>query len=852
MGLSAQGVDSPTPSTSCLGGHFVLRLDSIVRHLLVLGLVLTTLPSFASSPEAQEEHPMQQGLKAFHAGEFGEASSQLEAALKGELSEVQRGDVRLVLARSLAELGESERVLEVVNAALKDRRRSKTSLSDELWWLKSTALLNLERTREAIRAFGVLAKSVHSSRAIDAALLRAKAFETLSKEGAARKAYRSFMRTWPDAPQALEVKVRLGSLEEARKNYKRARNLYREVVRLAPGGVFAEEAANALAALEARGKKPSQEEAFWYRVEDARFLVKERRFKDAQPLLDGLLSSINRRESKDLYLDVLELQARLLRESGEIKEALALYKRLARQGRRPVGPTRLSHLHGLVGDMETAEKLLRRSNFGKRKYWTAVGDLRVEFGRYADAEKAYMKALGKRRMSDKLAQKIAWVVTRQGKVDEAIERLADVHRRISKKRLWSRYWSGRVLQDAGRNEEALSYFQALREDRPFSYYGVQAYSRIAEIEGNAPQGESANLSASPAPMTPAEGAPLQSTLHWPESPYEAAFHAGTTPSHPAIQHANISAFVERWGKVVPEAKRAAEFHRLGLLKESLEELRVVDSDLRALRKRGWGSLAKRTRSTLLDNRASWKGPGGAPIKYRGRRNRKEARAFKKAAKKDNLKVLLRAAQAALGDPYAIRRSEYEGGHIGRTPTAEQLAAWKRAYPIAFREHVEPNTREHGVPVYFLYSLMTVESTFHPGAISSSNAYGLLQVIPRTGRRIASELALGDWVPERLLEPQMAIKMGSYYVGRLLSKFEGQEPLAAAAYNAGPHRVTTWLSAHSERPMDVFIEEIPFRQARRYTRSVIKHSARYRRIYHGDDGLYVANTLRTNHGAEPNY
>jgi soluble lytic murein transglycosylase-like protein len=303
---------------------------------------------------------------------------------------------------------------------------------------------------------------------------------------------------------------------------------------------------------------------------------------------------------------------------------------------------------------------------------------------------------------------------------------------------------------------------------------------------------------------------------------------------------------------VPEARRAAEYHRVGLFTEALEELRVVDSDLRALRKRGWGSLAKRTRSTLLDNRANWRGPGGAPITYRGRRTRKEARAFRRAARTGDLKVSLRAAQAALGDPYAIRRTVYDAGSIGRGPTPERLDRWKDAYPIAFPSQVAANTREHRVPVYFLYSLMTVESTFHPGAISCSNAYGLLQVIPRTGRRIASELALGDWVPERLLKPPMAIKMGSYYVGRLLAKFEGQEPLAAAAYNAGPHRVTTWLSAHPERPMDVFIEEIPFRQARRYTRSVIKHSARYRRIYHGDDGLYVANTLRTNHGAEPNY
>jgi soluble lytic murein transglycosylase-like protein len=827
-------------------------LGSIVHHLRVCGLLSTSLLCVAAAPVETALPPLERGQAAYLAGEWGDAAQLLQSAVAGELSDMQRGDARLLLARALAGLGESERALAVVNDALADRRKSKTSLTDELWWLKANALLDLDRTRDAMRALKVVAKSVHSGRAIEAELLRAKALESLGRDAAARKTYRSFLRTWPDAPEALEAKVRLGSLEEGRGSYKRARELYRDVVRLAPGGIFAGQASSALEALEARGKKPSADEAFWYRVEDARFLVRERRFSDAQPILSGLLSSINRRESKDLFLDVLELQARLLRESGEIAKALKVYKRLARQGRRPVGPTRMAHLHGLTGDMETAEKLLRRGNFGKRKYWTAVGDFRVEFGRYADAEAAYLKALGKRRISDTLAQKLAWAVTRQGKVDEALKRLAHVGKRLSKKRLWSRYWSGRALQDAGRYDEALTFFTALRNDWPLSYYGIQAYSRMAEVQGVAPGEETANLSVDAPNMTPIGGVQIQSTLHWPQSPYEADFESATTASHPAVQHAAVTEFVEAWGDVVPEAKRAAEFHRLGLLTESLEELRVVDSDLRALRKRGWGSLAKRTRSTLLDNRSSWRGPGGAPIKYHGRRTRKEARDFKRATRNAHLKEALRAAQVALGDPYATRRAVYEGGRIGREPTTKQLATWKAAYPIAFSHYVATNTREHGVPVYFLYSLMTVESTFHPGAISSSNAYGLLQVIPRTGRRIASELSLGDWVPERLLEPAMAIQMGSYYVGRLLNKFEGQEPLAAAAYNAGPHRVTRWLSAHPERPMDVFIEEIPFRQARRYTRSVIKHSARYRRIYHGDDGLYVANTLRTNHGAEPNY
>ena len=76
--------------------------------------------------------------------------------------------------------------------------------------------------------------------------------------------------------------------------------------------------------------------------------------------------------------------------------------------------------------------------------------------------------------------------------------------------------------------------------------------------------------------------------------------------------------------------------------------------------------------------------------------------------------------------------------------------------------------------------------------------------------------------------------------------------AAAAYNAGPHRVAAWLKANPHRPLDVFIEEIPFRQARGYSKSVLKHTARLRHIYYGEQRMYVPNTLIAEHTQYPNY
>ena len=194
----------------------------------------------------------------------------------------------------------------------------------------------------------------------------------------------------------------------------------------------------------------------------------------------------------------------------------------------------------------------------------------------------------------------------------------------------------------------------------------------------------------------------------------------------------------------------------------------------------------------------------------------------------------------------------ERGNLSGAAERIDLERWRAAYPLAWSAHIAAACKLFDVPPAFIYGIMTVESAFHAHAVSISHAYGSLQMIPRTGRRVSSELELPSFTPERLLEPAYGIPMGTQYMGRLLDRFHHQEPLAAAAYNAGPHRVAAWLKANPHRPLDVFIEEIPFRQARGYSKSVLKHTARLRHIYYGEQRMYVPNTLIAEHTQYPNY
>ena len=138
--------------------------------------------------------------------------------------------------------------------------------------------------------------------------------------------------------------------------------------------------------------------------------------------------------------------------------------------------------------------------------------------------------------------------------------------------------------------------------------------------------------------------------------------------------------------------------------------------------------------------------------------------------------------------------------------------------------------------------MTVESTYNPWAISRAGARGLMQVMPHTGGLVADRMTWRNFGPALLYEPEVAIEMSAWYFHQLLEKFNGQLPLAIAGYNAGPHRVALWLRRKGHLPMAEFIEELPYTEAREYTKKVLKYLALNRRIYLGNACVWVGQVI----------
>ncbi len=156
-------------------------------------------------------------------------------------------------------------------------------------------------------------------------------------------------------------------------------------------------------------------------------------------------------------------------------------------------------------------------------------------------------------------------------------------------------------------------------------------------------------------------------------------------------------------------------------------------------------------------------------------------------------------------------------------------AWKLAYPAAYEKIVRDVSRRTAVPAEFIWGIMRAESSYRASAISPVGAMGLMQIMPGTGKQMAYLMKLENFEPAALLNPEVALLVGSSYLQRLLKKFEGEIPLAAAAYNAGPHRVKTWLNLFGNRELDEFIEHIPFVETRNYVKKVVANTLIYKTV-----------------------
>ncbi|MFN3197860.1 MAG: transglycosylase SLT domain-containing protein [Bradymonadia bacterium] len=169
-------------------------------------------------------------------------------------------------------------------------------------------------------------------------------------------------------------------------------------------------------------------------------------------------------------------------------------------------------------------------------------------------------------------------------------------------------------------------------------------------------------------------------------------------------------------------------------------------------------------------------------------------------------------------------------------TEEGAQAFHRAHPRPWSETVDRAARATGLEGEVIWSIMWMESGFDHDVVSRAHARGLMQLLDRTAAKIQRHRNAPTVEAPDLFDPAVNIDLGAWYLAALRDRFEGQVPLYVAAYNAGPKAVDQWLDQlttafeiHGDAgvPIDLFVDRVPFRQARGYIKRFYRLYFMYR-------------------------
>jgi soluble lytic murein transglycosylase len=151
------------------------------------------------------------------------------------------------------------------------------------------------------------------------------------------------------------------------------------------------------------------------------------------------------------------------------------------------------------------------------------------------------------------------------------------------------------------------------------------------------------------------------------------------------------------------------------------------------------------------------------------------------------------------------------------------------FPLTYWDSIRRNATAHDLDPYLVAALIAQESTFDPGAHSPANAWGLMQLVPTTGRRLAKSVGMRRFNTSMLTNADINIRLGTLYFSRLVEQFGGLY-YALASYNAGESRVVRWKTERPGLEEDEFIDDIPFPETQNYVKRILGTAEDYRRLY----------------------
>ena len=158
---------------------------------------------------------------------------------------------------------------------------------------------------------------------------------------------------------------------------------------------------------------------------------------------------------------------------------------------------------------------------------------------------------------------------------------------------------------------------------------------------------------------------------------------------------------------------------------------------------------------------------------------------------------------------------------------------ERRFPLAFSDVFSEKSQAYSISKSLAMAIARRESSFRSDAISSVGATGLMQLMPGTAQYVAKRKVSRN----TLFKVDDNVEYGVQYLRYLMDKLNNNPVLVSASYNAGWRKVLEWLPENDALPVDIWIENIPYKETRAYVKAVMAYQHIYDQQLGGEDNIF---------------
>ena len=163
---------------------------------------------------------------------------------------------------------------------------------------------------------------------------------------------------------------------------------------------------------------------------------------------------------------------------------------------------------------------------------------------------------------------------------------------------------------------------------------------------------------------------------------------------------------------------------------------------------------------------------------------------------------------------------------------EAEAAERAQHPLYYADTITAYADAQELDPALVAAVILCESSYDPKAESRLGARGLMQLMPDTAEWVAHKLGEdgADYSFDNLYDPQTNIRFGTWYLGYLSRRFNGDATKIVCAYHAGQGNVDSWLKNPQYSSDGVTLDVIPTQDTATYASRVLRARDIYRKYY----------------------